>query len=111
MKTIVEDDGSVDLYSEYDQGASTSGWPYTVSNTGGPIAGGGLKQGPYSYQVGGSHYAKCRIQPMEYILANGLGFGEGCVVKYVTRWKDKGGVEDLHKSIHVLEMMITEASK
>ena len=37
MKTILEDDGSVSLCSEYDQGAGNSGWPYTVSNTGGPL--------------------------------------------------------------------------
>lgn len=57
-------------------------------------------------QHGGEHYKKRGIQPITYILTNGLGFCEGNVVKYVTRWRDKGGVEDLRKAIHYLEFLI-----
>jgi hypothetical protein len=57
-------------------------------------------------QVGGDHYKKLKIQPIEYALANNLGICEHAVVKYVSRWKDKNGVEDLRKAIHYLEMMI-----
>lgn len=57
-------------------------------------------------QVGGSHYKKLAIQPVEYIQKNGLGYIEGSVVKYVTRWRDKGGVEDLKKARHFLSMLI-----
>lgn len=57
-------------------------------------------------QVGGDHYKKYRIQPIEYVHANRLGFAEGTAIKYVTRWRDKGGVQDLRKAIHVLEMLI-----
>lgn len=57
-------------------------------------------------QVGGSHYKKLAIQPVEYIQKNGLGYIEGSVVKYVTRWRDKGGVEDLEKARHFLSMLI-----
>lgn len=57
-------------------------------------------------QVGGSHYLKMKIQPIEYILANDLGFLEGNVVKYVSRYKLKNGVEDLKKAKHCLEMLI-----
>jgi hypothetical protein len=46
------------------------------------------------------------IQPAEYIMRNGIRFAEGCVIKYVSRWRDKGGVEDLRKAIHFLEMLI-----
>jgi hypothetical protein len=46
------------------------------------------------------------IQPAEYIMRNGIKFAEGCVIKYVSRWRDKGGVEDLRKAIHFLEMLI-----
>lgn len=46
------------------------------------------------------------IQPVQYIFANGLGFCEGCVVKYVTRWRSKGGIADLQKAIHFLELLI-----
>lgn len=57
-------------------------------------------------QVGGKHYRDMAIQPAEYIMRNGIRFAEGCVIKYVTRWRDKGGVEDLRKAIHFLEMLI-----
>ncbi len=57
-------------------------------------------------QVGGDHYRAKSIQPIEYIHANNLGFCEGNVVKYVTRWKDKGGESDLRKAIHYLELLI-----
>jgi hypothetical protein len=57
-------------------------------------------------QVGGSHYRDKGIQPITYIHANNLGFCEGNVVKYVTRWRDKNGVADLKKAIHYLELLI-----
>ena len=57
-------------------------------------------------QVGGNHYVNMTIQPIDYITKNGLGFLEGNVVKYVSRWKAKGGVEDLRKAKHYLDMLI-----
>lgn len=57
-------------------------------------------------QVGGNHYKNLAIQPVEYIFKNNLGYFEGCVIKYVTRWKDKGGVQDLLKAKHFLELLI-----
>jgi hypothetical protein len=57
-------------------------------------------------QVGGAHYKDCGIQPIEYIHANGLNFFEGSAVKYITRWRQKGGVQDLRKAIHFLELQI-----
>lgn len=57
-------------------------------------------------QVAGDHYKKLAIQPVEYIHANGLGFCEGSVIKYVTRWRDKGGIKDLEKAKHFIEMLI-----
>jgi hypothetical protein len=62
-------------------------------------------------QVDGDHYKKLAIQPLHYILGNGLGYCEGNVVKYVTRWKDKGGVTDLQKARHYLDVLIEKASK
>jgi len=62
-------------------------------------------------QIGGDHYRNRAIQPIEFILANGIGFCEGNVIKYVTRWKDKGGVKDLEKARHYIDMLINEASK
>lgn len=57
-------------------------------------------------QEGGEHYKKLKLQPVEYIHANGIPFIEGCVIKYVTRWRDKGGVEDLRKARHFIDMLI-----
>jgi hypothetical protein len=57
-------------------------------------------------QESGNHYKDKGIQPIIYIHANNLGFCEGNVVKYVTRWRDKGGEADLRKAIHYLELLI-----
>jgi len=59
-----------------------------------------------NHQEGGDHYVTLSIQPAQYIIANDLRFAEGCIVKYVTRWRDKGGVEDLRKARHYLDMLI-----
>ena len=57
-------------------------------------------------QVGGSHYKDKGIQPIIYIHANNLGFCEGNVVKYVTRWREKNGIADLEKAKHYIELLI-----
>lgn len=57
-------------------------------------------------QAGGSHYMNKPIQPWDYIEANGIPFLEGCAIKYLTRWRDKGGVLDLKKAIHFIEKRI-----
>ena len=62
-------------------------------------------------QVGGGHYATKPIQPWDFIVANNLGYLEGNVVKYISRWKDKGGIEDLKKAQHYLQKLIEMAGK
>lgn len=62
-------------------------------------------------QIGGDHYTRQKIQPIEYVWANGLGFSEGNIVKYVTRWKYKGGIKDLRKAHHHLALLIEEAER
>lgn len=57
-------------------------------------------------QVGGDHYKKLRIQPMEYSMANGLDACQHTIVKYVTRFRDKGGIADLEKARHCIDMLI-----
>lgn len=57
-------------------------------------------------QEGGGHYKGLKIQPIEYIHANGLSYFQGNVVKYVSRYKDKNGVEDIKKAIHYLELIL-----
>jgi hypothetical protein len=61
---------------------------------------------PSKTQVGGTHYSKHKIQPWDYVAANDLGYFEGSIVKYITRWRDKGGVEDLKKARHFLDKLI-----
>lgn len=62
-------------------------------------------------QESGNHYKDKGIQPIVYIHANDLGFCEGNVVKYVTRWREKGGEADLRKAIHYLELLIQLETK
>lgn len=62
-------------------------------------------------QIGGDHYKELPIQPIEYILANKLGFCEGNVVKYITRYKSKNGLEDLKKAKHYIDMLIENYSE
>lgn len=57
-------------------------------------------------QVGGGHYMDMAIQPTQFIMANGIPFAEGNVIKYVCRWRKKGGVADLKKARHYLDMLI-----
>ena len=57
-------------------------------------------------QVAGRHYKNNKIQPVEYIHANNLSFLEGCIVKRITRWRDKDGFEDLEKIKHEVDLLI-----
>lgn len=61
---------------------------------------------PQNY--GPKHYRSNEVQPIDYILQNGLDFCEGNVIKYITRWREKGGVEDLQKAKHYIEFLIAE---
>ena len=65
-----------------------------------------VQTNPLDVQVGGSHYKNLAIQPIEYIHANNLGFPEGSVIKYVTRWRDKNGIKDLEKARHFIDLLI-----
>lgn len=57
-------------------------------------------------QIGGNHYQCKAIQPWDYIISNNMGYLEGTAVKYITRWKEKNGIEDIKKAIHFLEKLI-----
>lgn len=61
---------------------------------------------PFDVQVGGDHYKNMRIQPVEFITANNIGFLEGCVIKRMCRWQNKNGLEDLRKAIHEIELLM-----
>ena len=57
-------------------------------------------------QIAGDHYKAKAVQPWDYIASNNLGYFEGNIVKYVSRWKNKGGIEDLRKARHYLDKLI-----
>lgn len=61
-----------------------------------------------SKQVGGDHYKKYEIEPIEFIVKNGITFREGNAIKYIVRHKDKNGKQDIEKAIHYLEMILKE---
>ena len=62
------------------------------------------------HQVGGNHYLT-EIQPWDFILANNLSFLEGNIIKYICRYKEKGGVQDLYKADHYLKKLIETEEK
>jgi hypothetical protein len=51
-------------------------------------------------QIGGTHYKDIAIQPFEYIHKNNIGYLEETAIKYVSRWRTKGGIQDLEKAVH-----------
>lgn len=57
-------------------------------------------------QAGGDHYRKMKIQPVEYIIANGIGFLPGNIIKYASRYPEKGGAEDIRKIIHYCKLIL-----
>ena len=59
-------------------------------------------------QIGGNHYKELVIQPWDYIHKNGIGYLEGCAIKYLSRWREKGGVGDLLKAQHFIDKLIEE---
>jgi hypothetical protein len=61
---------------------------------------------PLDVQVDGNHYKQMKIQPVEFIHANGIPYLEGNVIKYVSRWRNKNGVADLEKAKHYIELLI-----
>ena len=61
-------------------------------------------------QVGGDHYKRMAIQPFDFIHRNNLSFAVGNIIKYVCRYKDKNGVEDLMKARHYIDMLIERES-
>lgn len=64
------------------------------------------KEDPLDSQVGGSHYKSYKIQPIEYAMANNLSYCQANAIKYITRYRDKGGAEDLHKAIHNIQILL-----
>lgn len=70
---------------------------------GGPLQGNLTKHEGVGTQ---NHYTAHGIEPIDYIVQNNLNFLEGNVIKYVTRYKLKNGVEDLKKAQQYLTWLI-----
>ena len=64
------------------------------------------KKSPLLTQVGGDHYKDMAIQPMVYSMANKMDACQHTIIKYVSRFRDKGGIADLEKAKHVIDMLI-----
>ena len=60
----------------------------------------------FDTQVGGTHYTKMAIQPFQYSMANGLDPMQHTIVKYVSRFRDKNGIEDLKKARQTIDLLI-----
>ena len=65
----------------------------------------GKEKSALDEQVGGDHYKKLGIQPVELIRDINANFFQGNVIKYITRYKDKNGIKDLEKAKHYLELI------
>lgn len=57
-------------------------------------------------QHGGTHYKSQVVQVWDFITANNIPYLEGNAIKYLSRWRDKGGIEDLRKALHYVEKLI-----
>ena len=57
-------------------------------------------------QMGGDHYRKMAIQPIQFITANNIPYCEANAIKYLCRWRAKGGVDDLKKAKHYIDLLI-----
>lgn len=63
-------------------------------------------------QVGGDHYGPGnKVQAIDLALDQNLGFCEASAIKYLVRWRKKGGVQDLEKAIHYINMLIEHEQK
>jgi hypothetical protein len=72
------------------------------------VSDGGLdpRNSALDVQIGGGHYKSYAIQPVEFIHKNKIPYIEGCAIKYLCRWREKGGIEDLKKARHYIELLI-----
>lgn len=61
---------------------------------------------PLESQVGGTHYKDLKIQPIEFIHANNIPFCEANAIKYLCRWRQKNGRQDLEKARHYIDLLI-----
>lgn len=57
-------------------------------------------------QIGGSHYKDLQMQPIVLITKANCDFIQGCIIKYISRYKSKNGKQDIEKCIHYAQLAI-----
>ena len=62
-------------------------------------------------QIGGSHYKDMTMQPIELIAALRCSFIQGCIIKYISRYKNKNGAQDIKKCVHYAQLAIELGDK
>ena len=60
----------------------------------------------FDEQIGGSHYKRFKIQPTEFCQVNKIPWCESNIIKYACRWREKGGIQDLYKIKHYVDLLI-----
>ena len=70
------------------------------------IEGSNLSISALDKQIGGNHYRGFKIQPIEFITKNKLSFIQGCIIKYICRFENKNGIQDLEKIKHYCDLQI-----
>lgn len=65
-----------------------------------------IKKNALDYMIGGNHYSKFIIQPVEFCYHNNIPYLESTAIKYLCRWRDKGGLQDLEKAKHFIDLLI-----
>src|ERR1700690_1404058 len=66
---------------------------------------------PNDYQVGGEHYGGSNFQHWDWVVENNLGYVEGQITKYLSRWRRKGLKQDLEKAAHYADKLVECASQ
>lgn len=65
----------------------------------------------FDKQEGGDHYRNMKSQPFGFVRDNNIGHAEGEAIYRLLRWRDKGGIADLKKVIHTVELIIEYEEK
>ena len=96
------------VYGKSIDDCSSEEWNKASAYVGWAGAGGGQAGASRALdkQIAGSHYKKFKIQPAEFCYYNNIPYLEATAIKYLCRWKDKGGVEDLQKAKHFIDLLI-----
>lgn len=100
------DEGKADLSAALEMGFGKQTSPFLTGTGAARMSLAEAQGDPLAKQVGGDHYKTMKIQPVEFIEANGIPFLEGNVIKYVVRHVGKGGVADLRKAKHYIDLLL-----